>query len=435
MSLEMETAVAADTRTYYEIARSDVPSIYRSHPEEIERVLRILDEAEDQTKRKIVRRLRTPSRFKTFLAHWDVRLRYGIHWRKGLFYQIRVVSRYIKTFFYKRFSPNKHVFRGIEFGLTFQCNFKCHHCLCARIDETATKKELEPEEYERVVKDAMKLGAHTFGMEGGEPFVHKNWQEILRRMQPRRNHIVISTNAYLIDENVARACAEIGVDTLNISLDSGVRELHDVFRRRRGAYDRVMRALDLCKKYKIKVMLNTVVHRSNLYTQGLIDLLEFADKNRYLVNILFAKGVGAFKDMNEMLSAEDFAAFFEIAAPYKYWHIHHMGVLKSNHGGEGCSGIKEFVNMTPYGDVINCANNHIYLGNVREEPFAAIRARAIRESPFGRYRPCFLTMDEDFKKVYYPILESRGWVTLDEFREALRAYERETGRKVYPELN
>jgi len=434
--MRVESDMAAPRpQSYFEIARKDVPSIYRSHPEEIEGVLEILDEAEDQTKRKVIHRLRKASKLKKFLARWDVRLRYGIHWRKGLGYQLKVAARYFKTFFYKRFSPDKHVFRGIEFGLTFQCNFHCHHCLCARIDETATKKELEPDEYEKVVKDAMKLGAHTFGMEGGEPFVHKNWREILRRMQPHKNHIVISTNAYLIDETVARDCAEIGVDTLNISLDSGIRELHDVFRRRRGAYDRVMRALDLCKKYKIKVMLNTVVHRSNLYTKGLVDLLEFADKKHYLVNILFAKGVGSFKDMGEMLSAEDLANFFEIVAPYNYWHIHHMGTLKSNHGGEGCSGIKEFVNMTPYGDVINCANNHIYLGNVREETFAAIRARAIKESPFGQYRPCFLTMDEDFKKVYYPILETRGWVTLDEFREALREYERETGKKVYPELN
>jgi len=420
--------------SYYEVAKNDIPSIYRSHPEEIERVRKIVEEAEAQTKRKEIILASRPSRLKKLLARWDVRLRYGIYWRKKG-YVFRVANNYIKTFIYKVFGIHKHVFRGIEFGLTFRCNFKCHHCLCARIDETETKKEMTPDEYERVVKEAMKLGAHTFGLEGGEPFIHRQWEEVLSRIQPHKNHILISTNAYLIDENIARKCAELGVDCFNISLDSGIPELHDVFRRRRGAYEHVMRAIDLAKKYKINVMLNTVVHRGNVYTEGMRKLLEYADKNRLLVNILFAKGVGSFKDMNEMLTDEDMDAFFKIAEPFNYWHIHHMGKLKSNHGGEGCSGTKEFGNMTPYGDFINCANNHIYLGNIREESFKDIRDRAIRESPFGKYRHCFLTRDKDFMKIYYPLLESRGWVTLAEFREALKKYEEENNCKLYPELS
>jgi MoaA/NifB/PqqE/SkfB family radical SAM enzyme len=419
--------------SYFELVQNDIVALYKT-PEEVERVRQIFARAEDETRRKEIHRVRPPHPLKKLWARWYVRIKYGIHWRKR-FYFFRLLRGYVLSFLYKLFRTDKHVFRGIEFGLTFKCNFKCHHCLCARIDETETKKEMVPDEYERVVKEAMKLGAHTFGLEGGEPFVFKNWEEVIRRLQPRYNHIEISTNAYLLDEERAQKCARLGVDTVNISLDSGIPELHDVFRRRRGSFERVLRAIAACRKNGIKVILNTVVHKSNLYTEGLIRLFEFSEKNRLLINVLFAKGVGAFKEKNEMLTDEDFAAFFKIAAPYNYWHIHHWGKLKSNHGGEGCSGVKEFVNMTPYGDVINCANNHIYLGNIREESFTAIRARALRQSPFGQYRHCFLTRDKDFMKIYYPLLEEKGWISLEEFREALRKYELQSGRKIYPELN
>jgi len=418
---------------YFASTEQDILELYKT-PEEIAEAREILARAEAQTREKRIIRIRKPNRFKKFLARWHVRIKYGIHLRKK-FYIFRLLKSYLLSFVYKLFRMNKHIFRGIEFGLTFKCNFHCHHCLCARIDETDTRQELEPDEYERVVKEAMKLGAHTFGLEGGEPFVYKNWDEIIRRMMPRTNHIEISTNGYMLNEKLVQKCAALGVDTLNISLDSGIPQLHDVFRRRKGSFDRVMKAIELCKKYKIKVILNTVVYKSSLYTEGLIKLFELAEKKKVLINVLFAKGVGAFKDKQEMLSDEDFAAFFKITAPYNYWHIHHWGKLKSNHGGEGCSGIKEFVNMTPYGDVINCANNHIYLGNVREESFAAIRERAIRESPFGKYRHCFLTRDKDFMKVYYPLLEERGWISLQEFLEALREYEREKNCRIYPELS
>jgi len=236
-------------------------------------------------------------------------------------------------------------------------------------------------------------------------------------------------------KKLVKKCAESGVDTINLSLDSGIPELHDVFRRRKGSFEKVIKAIELCKKYKIKVMLNTVLHKGNLYTEGLLKLLEMAEKEKVLVNILFAKGVGAFREKDSMLSEEDIHAFLKIAEPYNYWHIHHMGKLKSNHGGEGCSGSKEFVNITPYGDVINCANNHIYIGNVRKEPFAAIRERALKKLPFGKYRPCFLTMDKDFMNIYYPLLEKKNWISCEEFRAALKDYEKKHNRKIYPEIN
>ena len=423
-----------EKKSLFDAFQTDIVSLYKI-PEEIERVKKIFENAESQTRRKdILRTDNKTNRLKKAFIHWKIRFKYGIHWRKKFFF-LRVTRNYLLTFLYRLFKKDRHIFRGIEFDLTFKCNMKCHHCLCADLDESEEKKELEPDEYERVVKEAMKLGAHTFGLEGGEPFMAKNWEEILRRMKPRSNHIIISSNGLMLDEKLVKKCAESGVDTINLSLDSGIPELHDVFRRRKGSFEKVMKAIELCKKYKIKVMLNSVLHKGNIYTEGLIKLLELAEREKVLVNILFAKGVGAFREKDSMLSEEDIQAFLKIAEPYNYWHIHHMGKLKSNHGGEGCSGSKEFVNITPYGDVINCANNHIYIGNVREEPFAVIRERALKELPFGKYRPCFLTMDQDFMNIYYPLLEKKNWISCEEFHSALRDYEKKHNRKIYPEIN
>ncbi len=417
---------------YFDLARNDIKRLYKTQ-DEIDRVTEIFDDAHEQSRNKKIKIIRKPNSLKNFLVRWKIRFKYGIHWNKPL-YPFRLIRNYSLSYIYKLLGKNKHVFRGIEFALTFRCNFTCHHCLCANIDESDTKRELGPDEYSKIVKEAMKLGATTFGMEGGEPFMKKNWVEIVESWQPHYNHIQASSNGYLFDEKVAKKCAELGVDTINFSLDSGIPELHDIFRQKKGSYDRVMRAIDLCDKYKIKVILNTVVSKANLYTEGLIELFEFAEKRKLFVNVLFAKDVGEFKDKDGTLTQEDFEAFHKLAEPYNYWHIHHEGKLKSNNGGTGCPGVKEMVNMTPYGDVINCANNHVYLGNVRDESLASIRERALTESPFGKYRPCFLTKDEDFMNIYYPLLKERGNMTLDEFRTALSQYEETNGKEVYQEL-
>ena len=213
-----------------------------------------------------------------------------------------------------------------------------------------------------------------------------------------------------------------------------VPELHDVFRKRKGSFEKVMEGVKLCQKYKLKPIFNTVVHNMNMYTKGFIDLLEFTEKEKIMVNLLYAKGVGEFKDKGAMLSKEDFNNLPKILEPYNYWHIHHAGDLKANQGKQGCPGLKEMVNMTPYGDVIACANCHIYFGNVRDEPFKVIRERALVESPYGKYRKCFLAEDEDFINIYYPLLEKNGHVSLGEFTNELKNYELKHKKKVYEEL-
>ena len=48
----------------------------------------------------------------------------------------------------------------------------------------------------------------------------------------------------------------------------------------------------------------------------------------------------------------------------------------------------------------------------------------MKETPFGKYSPCFLVMDQDFMNVYYPLLEEKKWISLEEFKEAQASYEK-----------
>ncbi len=411
----------------------DIKKLYKTE-EEREKVRKILKETVNQSNRKEILSIREVKPLKKFISRWKLRFVYGVHWKKP-FYPFRLARNMFLSSLYRALGLRKYVFRGIEFAITFDCNFSCIHCLCSRIVETDKRRELEPSDYKRIVKEAMKMGATTFGLEGGEPLIKKNWPEVIKAFKPKYNHVIISTNGYMLNEEKLKLCADLGVDTINFSLDSGIPELHDLFRRKKGCFDRVVDNIMIARRYGIKPLINTVVHKGNLYTDGLIKLFEFAENNQIMLNVLYAKGVGEFKDKDSMLDDEDFSAYKKISEPYAYVHIHHEGDLKYNYGGLGCPGTKEMFNLTPYGDVMNCANMHIYMGNVLEEPLSEIRKRALKESPFGgKYNPCFLTMDKDFMEIYYPILENKMHVSLDEFKGAVKEYEKKNNKEVFPEM-
>ena len=399
--------------------------------EEVAKIEQMLSTAEEQSRLKEIKTNRKPNSLKRFFTLWKMRFKYGIHWKKPL-YPFRLARNIILGKIYNLFDMKKHILRGIEFAGTYKCNFKCNHCLCARIEESATRREMEPQDYARIVREAMKLGCITFGLEGGEPFVSPVWEEIITACKPKYNHIIISTNGFLFNEKTARRCAELGVDTINFSLDSGYPELHDLFRRRRGSFAKVMEGIKFCRKYGIKIIINTVVFKGNLYTDHFCELLDFCEQEQLMVNTLFAKGVGNFKDKEVMLDDEDIKAYEKLVEPYNYVQRH----LNHNYGKQfGCPGTKEMINMTPYGDVLNCANMHIYLGNVMEEPLEVIRNRAFKETPFGRYHSCFLADDRDFMNIYYSLLEKQSHISIEEFQGALQRYEKEKNRIVYSELH
>ncbi len=427
----MNTKIKKDT--ILGITLDELRTIYKDE-KEVGRVKNLLLEAEQETKEKniIILRKERPL-YKKYVALKNT-VYYGIHWSKP-FYPLRVGRNVLLSKFYRYFNINRFVFRGCEFALTFKCNFTCSHCLCERLDESGERKELNPEDYARIVKQAMKLGATSYGLEGGEPFINSKWEEIIKACKPKYNHLIISTNGYMFNEERAKKCAELGVDTINFSLDSGISELHDVFRRKKGSFERVMRGVKYARKYGLKIIFNSVVHKNNLYTRGFRELLEIGEKNKIMVNILFAKELGAFKDSGCMLNGEDFSAYEKITAPYAYACIHHDTRVKYNYGNTGCHGTKEMTNFTPYGDVMNCALMHIYLGNIKDEPLAIIRERALKITPFAKYRPCYLTMDKDFMNVFYPLLKNKPYVKIEEFVKALSDYEVKNNKIIYPELH
>lgn len=405
----------------------DIRKVYPD-PVDQERVKKMLKEAEDQSKARRVLVTRKVEPLRKFIVLWAMRFKYGLHLRKAG-YLFRIIRNVARGKIYNLLGIKKFILRGIEFAITFRCNFNCNHCLCARIDETNKRAEMVPEDYARVVKEAMTLGATTFGMEGGEPFIRKDWAEFIKAWQPMTNHIIITTNGSLCTREKIQEAYDLGVDTINFSLDSGYAELHNVFRKRAGSFEKNVENVHQAKEIGLKVIINTCVHKGNLYTDGFRELLEFCEREKILCCTLFAKGVGNFHNKDVMLDAQDIENYKKIVEPYAYVTRH----LNFNYGNQwGCPGTKEMINMTPYGDVMNCANMHIYMGNVMKESLEVARKRGLTELPFGRYHECFLADDPDFMAVYYSKLEQQGSMTIKEFRDALSEYEKETGKTVYP---
>lgn len=130
--------------------------------------------------------------------------------------------------------------RQLFLELTLRCNEHCLHCGSSCGD--APCPELSPEQYrvflEKVKRD-FDVSRMMLCITGGEPLLRRDFFEIMEIAHRLGYGWGMTSNATLIEGETARRLRETGMRTISVSVD-GLRETHDAFRRRPGAYDAAM---------------------------------------------------------------------------------------------------------------------------------------------------------------------------------------------------
>ena len=100
--------------------------------------------------------------------------------------------------------------------------------------------------------DLRGFGVPVLILSGGEPLLRPDIFEISRRAREQGFYVGLSTNGTLINEDNIDTIAAMNYNYVGISID-GLRDTHDRFRQKAGAFDASMRAIRLCREAGIKV--------------------------------------------------------------------------------------------------------------------------------------------------------------------------------------
>jgi radical SAM protein with 4Fe4S-binding SPASM domain len=181
-----------------------------------------------------------------------------------------------------RFSRSGRAFPAWHyfFEITRRCNLRCKMCqyidwLEATPTRMQAEGELTTEEWLNVIDQTGRLSLITFT--GGEVFVRKDFMRIFEHAcSKRRTHFI--SNATMLTDERAKRCVELaprrlgrrGFNFAGVSID-GTREVHDVIRAQRGAFDKSMNGVRALARYRDAsgkqcplIHINTVIQEANL---------------------------------------------------------------------------------------------------------------------------------------------------------------------------
>ena len=117
---------------------------------------------------------------------------------------------------------------------------------------------------------------------GGEPLLKENIIDLVEFIvQHGFSEVSMTTNAFLIDREMAKKIADSGLTMISISLDSLDEDIHDYARGVKGAYRKVIEAMGYFGEHQgrlKKLGIQTIIMGQNL--DSILDLVNWAHKKK-----------------------------------------------------------------------------------------------------------------------------------------------------------
>ncbi len=190
----------------------------------------------------------------------------------------------------------------LELEITKRCNLSCRHCYNNSTSNSLA--ELPWSYIQAVLAPFISDRLRFLTITGGEPFLHPQFENVIRMAREVAESVNLSTNGTLVSSrNIDYLCEY--VDTVNISLDGPTADVHDHFRKCRGAFAKAKRSIGTLANKGVNVAVQTTVFRGNLaLLRDLGKLIQNEGASTWSIRLPLPSG-RALQDLEGFFSAEE----------------------------------------------------------------------------------------------------------------------------------
>ncbi len=273
---------------------------------------------------------------------------------------------------------------------TMRCNLNCIGCYAS---EYTRKDDLSFELVDRIVSEGKQMGVSFYTFLGGEPFVWPHLFDILK--EHKDAFFQVYTNSTLITEETAKKLLKTGNAIPILSIE-GYEEKTDE-RRGKGTYKKIMKAMDILKKYRIPFGFSVAVTRKNAEQVSSDEFIDFMiEKGAYLGWFFLYMPVGARPDPKLMPTPKQRLHLYRRDVEIrKTKPLFIIDFWNDAPWVGGCIAGREYVHITCKGDIEPCIFTHMTVDNIKNKSlrdvvnsdyFKGLRAR----QPYheNQFLPC-----------------------------------------------
>jgi hopanoid biosynthesis associated radical SAM protein HpnH len=263
----------------------------------------------------------------------------------------------------------------VELEPLFACNLKCAGCGKIAQPASLLKQRMPVEQAVGAIEES---GAPMVSIAGGEPLMHPQIDEIVRRLLARRKIVFLCTNALLLPKHLHKFRPHRNFAWM-VHID-GLQERHDESVNHEGGFEAAIAAIRQAKAAGFRVMTNTTFFDTDT-PQDVIGVLDYLNDVVEVDNMQISPGYAYEKapDQEHWLGVEETRELFRKAfadGRRKRWRLNHSPVFLDFLEG------KRELSCTAWG--------------------------IPSYSLLGWQRPCYL-LDDGYARTYRELIEETDW--------------------------
>jgi hopanoid biosynthesis associated radical SAM protein HpnH len=214
----------------------------------------------------------------------------------------------------------------VELEPLFACNLKCAGCGKIQQPHTLLKQRMPVEQAVAAIEES---GAPMVSIAGGEPLMHPQIDEIVRRLLDRKKIVFLCTNAVLLPKHLHKFTPHRDFAWM-VHID-GLRERHDESVAKVGVFDQAVAAIKQAQAAGFRVMTNTTFFNTDT-PQDVIDVLDYLNDDLQVDNMQISPGYAYEKapDQEHWLGIEETRQLFAKAFAgdrRRKWRLNHSPVF------------------------------------------------------------------------------------------------------------
>lgn len=174
--------------------------------------------------------------------------------------------------------------RSILFIINTSCLTHCTYCYA---DRKTKYTPLTTERILSIIEEAKQIGVNIFDISGGEFLLHKDWAIILQKMHNNGFYPFISTKVP-IPEKIINKLIEIGVDKIQISLDSIDTYLQSKNLGCRDSYvSQIVKTIRILNNKNIEIHIKSTLTNETCTVANIDPLLKYINSMRNIKSFSF----------------------------------------------------------------------------------------------------------------------------------------------------
>lgn len=160
---------------------------------------------------------------------------------------------------------------SVHWEITWRCNERCIHCYnpgASHFDDEKPQRdtdELTFEQIERILHDLKEAGVAKITFSGGDPFVRRDFFDILKLSRKLGFIVDVYTNALLLKPEAMKKLIELFPSCVGISVYSSNPKMHDEITKVPGSFHKSVAALRELNQHGVRTAMKSIQMKQTVH--------------------------------------------------------------------------------------------------------------------------------------------------------------------------